>query len=66
MKRFLGLFVVFLCVGIGPVVAEDVGVSGVDDITKILPLRERADVMNGWLKWRLENIIPDLLRREGI
>ncbi|MBU1337742.1 MAG: M24 family metallopeptidase [Acidobacteria bacterium] len=66
MKRFLGLFVVFLCVGIVPVVAEDIGVSGVDDITKILPLRERAEVMNGWLKWRLENIIPDLLRREGI
>lgn len=46
--------------------AQDPGVAGVKDIQKILPERERAGVMNDWLKWRLDNIIPKLMRREGI
>ena len=36
------------------------------DIHNILPEKERARVMNDWLKWRLENIVPELMRREGI
>jgi hypothetical protein len=32
---------------------------------KILPLRERADVRNAWLEQRLEEILPELMRREG-
>ncbi|MFO7866164.1 MAG: M24 family metallopeptidase [Candidatus Aminicenantes bacterium] len=36
------------------------------DIHNILPEKERARVMNDWLKWRLENIIPQLMRREAI
>ena len=42
------------------------GVAGVDDIQNILPERARAKVMNEWLKWRLENILPRLMRRERI
>lgn len=45
---------------------QDYGVAAVDDSHKILPERERARVMNEWLKWRLDNIIPKLMRREGI
>jgi len=41
-------------------------IANVRDIENILPERERAQVRNEILKWRLENIIPDLLRREGI
>ena len=33
---------------------------------KILPLRARAKVRNDWLKQRLENVLPQLLRREGV
>ena len=46
--------------------AQDSGAADVNDIRKILPETERADLMNGWLKWRLDNIIPTLMRREGI
>ena len=37
-----------------------------EDSQNILPERERARIMDDWLKWRLENILPDLMRREGI
>ncbi len=33
---------------------------------KILPLRERAAVMDELLKHRLDTLVPDLMRREGI
>ncbi|MBU4495607.1 MAG: M24 family metallopeptidase [Acidobacteria bacterium] len=66
MIRFFGWILILALIGLPAGASDDIGVSGVNDITKILPLRERAEVMNGWLKWRLENIIPDLLRREGI
>lgn len=36
------------------------------DSRNILPERERARVMDDWLKWRLDNILPGLMRREGI
>jgi len=46
--------------------SQEYGVAAVDDSHKILPEKERAKVMNEWLKWRLDNIIPKLMRREGI
>lgn len=46
--------------------ANDQPVGGAGDIKKILPEKERARVQNEWLRWRLDNIIPDLMRREGI
>jgi len=33
---------------------------------KILPLRARAEVKNDWLKHRLEHILPEIMKREGI
>lgn len=32
----------------------------------ILPLRERAAVIDGWLERRLDTVIPEVMRREGI
>ncbi len=49
-----------------PAIPGDRGVTAVDDSQNILSERDRARVMNEWLKWRLENIIPGLMRREGI
>jgi Xaa-Pro aminopeptidase len=60
---FFLCLILFLAV---PAIAEDRGVAAVDDSHNILPEEERAQVMNEWLKWRLENIIPELMRREGI
>ncbi|KPK95552.1 hypothetical protein AMJ80_04955 [bacterium SM23_31] len=50
----------------GNTYAQEHGVTAVQDITNILPERQRAEIMNRWLEWRLENLIPDLMRREGI
>ncbi|MDG1858352.1 MAG: hypothetical protein P8I94_04570, partial [Emcibacteraceae bacterium] len=33
---------------------------------KVLPMRERAKVMDELLKDRLDNLVPELMRREGI
>ena len=33
---------------------------------KILPLSKQADVRNDWLSYRLENILPALMKRTGI
>jgi Xaa-Pro aminopeptidase len=45
---------------------QEFGGAAVKDIEKILPERERAAVYNEWLRWRLDNLIPELMRREGI
>lgn len=38
-----------------------------NDITpNILDMRERAQVIDEWLEYRLDHIVPDLMRREGI
>ena len=41
-------------------------ISDVRDIEKILPERERAKVYNELLEWRLDNILPEIMKREGI
>lgn len=33
---------------------------------KVLPLRKQAEVTNGWLKRRLETVLPEIMAREGI
>ncbi|MFC2157627.1 M24 family metallopeptidase [Acidobacteriota bacterium] len=63
-KKFLGFVIIIVLITF--VAAQDGGVAAVDDSVSILPLRERAQVMNSWLKWRLDNIVPQLMRREGI
>ena len=32
---------------------------------KILPLRQRAEIKNRWLKQRLETVLPEVMKREG-
>lgn len=41
------------------------GASADDFMSLILPLRERAEVKNSWLKHRLEKLLPKLMDREG-
>lgn len=38
--------------------------SGGKDMPSILSMRERAAVVNNWLKIRLERVLPELMRRE--
>lgn len=46
--------------------SQSAGFADARDSQKILPERERAEVVNDWLRWRLDHIIPELMRREGI
>jgi Xaa-Pro aminopeptidase len=46
--------------------SQDYGAIAAQDIKNILPVREQAKTMDNWLKWRLDNIVPYLMRREGI
>jgi Xaa-Pro aminopeptidase len=40
--------------------------SRTGDINRILPLRDRARLQNEILEWRLDNILPAIMRREGL
>ncbi len=40
--------------------------SDAGDIRRVLPLRERARVYNEILEWRLDHILPEIMREEGI
>jgi Xaa-Pro aminopeptidase len=44
----------------------DWDISKAGDIDKILSERERARVFNEILEWRLDHILPEIMRREGI
>ncbi len=61
---FLSFFLSLLV--ITPLLFSIEEVAGVKDTKNILPEKERARVWNEWLRWRLDNIIPELMRREGI
>jgi len=61
------LALIFLLLGLsGSISGAGQDIAGARDYKNILPEKERARVQNAWLKWRLENIIPELMRREGI
>jgi len=45
--------------------ARDAVARAGDLRAKILPLRQRAEVRNRWLRERLESYLPDLMKREG-
>ena len=37
-----------------------------EDVHNILTLRERAELMQKWWEWRRENVIPEILREQGV
>jgi Xaa-Pro aminopeptidase len=58
------LCVGLLLCGLSAAAAQDI--ADVKDYKNILPEKDREQLMNEWLKWRLDNIVPQLMRREGI
>jgi len=67
LSSFLKIFpLLFILLLAADSFTQDHGAAAVNDSAKILPEIERARVMNEWLRWRLDNIIPKLMRREGI
>jgi len=68
-NRFTCAAVLLLVLTMGatvPASAQEFGGAAVKDIEKILPEKERAEIYNEWLRWRLDNLIPMLMKREGI
>ena len=63
MKKSISLLFLLLLLwsAVHPFVA-----SAQPEMPVILPLRERAAVMDHWLETRLETVVPLLMRREGI
>ncbi|MFW6140183.1 MAG: M24 family metallopeptidase [Acidobacteriota bacterium] len=69
LKKYFSLWTLCLMVVSvlsGMLFSQENTVADVNDIHNILPEKKRAEVMNEWLKWRLENIIPQLMRKENI
>jgi len=62
-KLLIGLIVILNTIS-ASYAQEITAVQTLED--KILPLRERAKVMDELLKDRLDTIVPELMRREGI
>ena len=66
LKAYSILFSLFIFLSITFSFAQEYKAAGIQDIHNILPMRERAKVMEEWLYWRLENILPEIMRRERI
>jgi Xaa-Pro aminopeptidase len=69
MKKVRFLIILILAIfsiADASIFAQEIGTTAVQDIDNILPQKERARVMNEILEWRLEHILPQLMRREGI
>jgi len=62
MKKFFLLFFVISFMTQNPALSQ----TRNDIQPDILPMRERAEVMDQWTEYRLDNLIPELMRREGI
>ena len=59
-RRLIGLLAVFISLaGLAPA-------SSGHDTPAVLSLKEQAAVYDGWLKERLNALLPELMRREKI
>ena len=64
--RLYGLIFLGLGLVLGASSAFTQEIADVKDSKNILPEKDREQLMNEWLKWRLDNIVPELMRREEI
>lgn len=65
-KFFLVFITIVLSTAWGTNNSQSIGTTAVRDIDNILPEERRSQAMDEILEWRLENIIPQIMRREGI
>jgi len=68
MKRWTALIAVVLLAAVAASsrdqLTRTMGVGR--DVDNILTQRRQAEVVNEYVSWRLDNILPEILRREGI
>ena len=65
-KSFGWMFFLLLCFFPLESSSQERPVSSVHDTSNILPVKQQETLMNEFLIWRLDHILPDLMRREGI
>ncbi len=67
MKKLLAAFIGILALGaVLLAVQSDFRMGQGRDVQAILSQRRQAEVYNDILAWRLDNVLPKLMRREGI
>jgi Xaa-Pro aminopeptidase len=64
LKKYSLPITVFILIHTSYLSAYQTGTQ--NNYEKILPLKERAELQNEWLKWRFDNILPELMRNSGI
>jgi len=65
MRKYFSIGLIVLSLSFTGI-AQEYGVTAVRDVQNILSVHERARLMEGWLHWRLEHLLPEIMRREGI
>ena len=67
-QRRLGLLLAAASMGVlaGMAPPSEPTVTAENSVPRILPMRDRAAVVDTWLEQRLDRLIPELMRREGI
>jgi len=67
-KRLFFIFLILLLLFIVNTIVAQLNweISNANDISKILSVRKQAEVYNELLTWRLDNILPQIMEREGI
>ena len=68
MKNLINLFIFLIGFFYQEATAQlqKVGFNDVDDISNILPVRERYQYMNEVIDWRLKNLLPGLMKKHNI
>ena len=68
MKNLINLFIFLIGFFYQEATAQlqKVGFNYVDDISNILPVRERYQYMNEVIDWRLKNLLPGLMKKHNI
>lgn len=65
MRKTSILMLLFLAL-LSPAVAAAEAPAGVADRPAVLGLKERAATVDRWLRHRLDTVLPEIMRREGI
>ena len=58
---FASLFVI-----LSNVYAQDARINPGESIQNIIPMRERVKIMQRWWDWKKENVLPVVMREQGI
>jgi len=65
-KIQLVLIFVIVCCIYGNAIAQNARLNAGQDIRKIIPMRERVQVEQGFWDWKRKNLLPEIMREQGV